>query len=209
MAATPGIATARQVNPPIHSDAVLRTTPETVLWGYIAANLAPALTIKSGQIVEIEALSHQGLTTAKDPEKFFGAYGIPNNEVLADAKAIFAGAVRPKGAHHAYLELHIEQGGTLETNNVAIGVVEGIVSIARYTATVTGFANHAGTLVPKDRWENALAVEPVQRIGVGVADAGRYDFDQHLAVLGTLQVQLDDFERLLGFEGDGSAGLHF
>ena len=86
------------MNSPIRADATLRSTPETVLWGYIAANLSPALTVRSGQIVEIEALSHQGLTTAKDPEKFFAAYGIPQNEVLADAKTIFAEAVRPKGA---------------------------------------------------------------------------------------------------------------
>ena len=67
----------------VQPDAILCSTPETVLWGYIAANLPPALTVKSGQVVEIEALSHQGLTTNKDPEKFFGAYGIPSNEVLA------------------------------------------------------------------------------------------------------------------------------
>jgi len=54
-------------------------------------------------------------------------------------------AVRPKGAHHAYLELHIEQGGTLEQNRVDIGVVEGIVAIERLSAVITGFANHAGT----------------------------------------------------------------
>jgi acetamidase/formamidase len=76
----------------------LRSTPETVLWGYIAANLPPALTIESGQIVEVEALSHQGLTTAKDPEKFFAAYGIASNEVLADATAVYSGVKRPKGA---------------------------------------------------------------------------------------------------------------
>jgi acetamidase/formamidase len=68
------------------------------LWGYIAANLPPALTIESGQIVEVEALSHQGLTTAKDPEKFFAAYGIASNEVLADATAVYSGVKRPKGA---------------------------------------------------------------------------------------------------------------
>ena len=72
-------------------DATLKSTPETVLWGYIAANLPPALSVKSGQIVEIEALSHQGLTTNKDPEKFFAGYGIPANEVLADAKQVYAG----------------------------------------------------------------------------------------------------------------------
>ena len=79
-------------------DATLKSTPETVLWGYIAANLPPALIVKSGQIVEIEALSHQGLTTGKDPEKFFAGYGIPGNEVLADAKQVYAEVKRPKGA---------------------------------------------------------------------------------------------------------------
>ena len=86
------------IRPSHHVDATLRSTPDTVLWGYIAANLPPALTIKSGQIVELETLSHQGLTTNKDPEKFFAAYGIPSNEVLADGKAVFAEVKRPKGA---------------------------------------------------------------------------------------------------------------
>ena len=80
------------------SDATLRCSPDTVLWGYIAANLTPALTIKSGAVVEVEALSHQGLTTQYDPEKFFAGYGIPAGEVLPDAKAVFSGVKRPKGA---------------------------------------------------------------------------------------------------------------
>ncbi|HUD00650.1 MAG TPA: hypothetical protein VMR88_19315, partial [Candidatus Polarisedimenticolaceae bacterium] len=64
-------------------DATLRSCPDTVLWGYIAANLPPALSVKSGAVVEIEALSHQGLTTQNDPEKFFASYGIPGGEVLS------------------------------------------------------------------------------------------------------------------------------
>jgi len=59
----------------VQPDATLKSTPETVLWGYIAANLPPALIVKSGQIVEIEALSHQGLTTSKDPRSFSPAMG--------------------------------------------------------------------------------------------------------------------------------------
>ena len=86
------------IQPPVQPDAKLQSTPDNILWGYIAANLTPALTIKSGQIVEIEALSHQGLTTNKDPEKFFAGYGIPSNEVLADAKQVYAEVKRPKGA---------------------------------------------------------------------------------------------------------------
>ncbi len=82
----------------IKPDATLHSTPDTVLWGYIAANLPPALTITSGQIVEIETLSHQGLTTDRDPVKFFDHYGIPAGEVLPDAVAVYNHVQRPKGA---------------------------------------------------------------------------------------------------------------
>ena len=107
------------IQPTVQPDATLKSTPDTILWGYIAANLQPALTIKSGQIVEIEALSHQGLTTNKDPEKFFAGYGIPGNEVLADAKSIYANVKRPKGAsvHILTGPIYIEgadPGDTLE-----------------------------------------------------------------------------------------------
>src|SRR5918999_1047909 len=100
-------------------DATLRSTPETVLWGYIAANLPPALTIHPGATVEIEALSHQGLTTQHDPEKFFAEYGISAGEVLSDAKAIFSGVKRPKWAsvHILTGPIYIEgaePGDTLE-----------------------------------------------------------------------------------------------
>jgi len=92
-------AAPHRINPrSVAPDAKLLSTPDTILWGYIAANLPPALTIKPGQIVEIQALSHQGLTSNKDPESFFAGYGIPAQEVLPDAKAVFAEVKRPKGA---------------------------------------------------------------------------------------------------------------
>ena len=64
-------------------------------------------------------------------------------------------ARRSRGDIAAYLELHIEQGGTLDEAGVAIGVVEGIVGIRDYEVTVEGFANHAGT-TPMDRRRDAL-----------------------------------------------------
>jgi beta-ureidopropionase / N-carbamoyl-L-amino-acid hydrolase len=66
-------------------------------------------------------------------------------------------AVRPKGAHHAYFELHIEQGGTLEKSSTPVGIVEGIVEIVRYAAVVTGFANHAGTTPMPERRDALIA----------------------------------------------------
>ena len=68
--------------------------------------------------------------------------------------------------------------------------------------------HHARALMPQDRGEQALGIQPVQGVGVGVADACGLDLDQHLAGLGAFQVDLDDLQRLLGFEGDGGAGLH-
>jgi beta-ureidopropionase / N-carbamoyl-L-amino-acid hydrolase len=66
-------------------------------------------------------------------------------------------ARRPKGSIHTYLELHIEQGGTLEKTRVPVGVVEGIVAIDKYDVTVAGFANHAGTTPMPDRQDALLA----------------------------------------------------
>jgi N-carbamoyl-L-amino-acid hydrolase len=66
-----------------------------------------------------------------------------------------AEARHAKGSVAAYLELHIEQGGTLDAAGIPIGVVEGIVGIRHYEVTFAGFANHAGT-TPMDRRRNAL-----------------------------------------------------
>ena len=62
---------------------------------------------------------------------------------------------RQRGDIATYLELHIEQGGTLERDKVMIGVVEGIVGIRRWDVTVTGQQNHAGT-TPMDQRHDAL-----------------------------------------------------
>lgn len=82
---------------------------------------------------------------------------------------------RRPGDIAAYLELHIEQGGTLERESRQIGIVEGIVGIKQWEVTVAGFSNHAGT-TPMDERQDALLsaarfVEMVNRIVR--AEAGR------------------------------------
>lgn len=75
---------------------------------------------------------------------------------------------RRQGDIAGYLELHIEQGGTLDREKVAIGIVEGIVGIARWRVTAEGFANHAGTTEMAGRRDALLAaarlIEAVNRI---------------------------------------------
>lgn len=63
--------------------------------------------------------------------------------------------IRKPGDFHAFVELHIEQGGTLEKENLQIGVVEGIVGIVDWEVTVEGYANHAGT-TPMNLRQDAL-----------------------------------------------------
>lgn len=62
-----------------------------------------------------------------------------------------------RGRHIGYIEAHIEQGRTLESSGLAIGIVTSIVGIWQYRITVTGEQNHAGTTRMKDRKDAGLA----------------------------------------------------
>jgi beta-ureidopropionase / N-carbamoyl-L-amino-acid hydrolase len=79
---------------------------------------------------------------------------------------------RTKGSIAAYLELHIEQGGTLEAEKIQIGIVEGIVGINWWDVTIEGFANHAGTTAMNNRQDALLAgakfIEAVNRVVTSV-----------------------------------------
>lgn len=79
-------------------DATLRSTPQTVSWGWIAADLPPVLRVRSGEIVRIDTVTHQGINTSRDPVAFFGAAGIAPGEVLQDAVAIYRQVKREEGA---------------------------------------------------------------------------------------------------------------
>ncbi len=91
-------------------------------------------------------------------------------------------ARRKPGDIFAYLELHIEQSGSLEAEKINIGVVEGIVGNHRWDVTIDGIANHAGTTPMNQRHDALLAaakfIEAVNRVvtslsGRQVATVGR------------------------------------
>jgi len=56
-----------------------------------------------------------------------------------------------------YIELHVEQGPILHTENIQIGIVEGIQGMAWWDATYTGEPNHAGTTPLTHRRDTLLA----------------------------------------------------
>ena len=105
---------------------------------------------------ELAVVSRGGLTIADGIRALGG-----------DPSAI-ASARRVKGSAHAYVELHIEQGGSLHKEGRDIGVVEGIVGLRQWEVTIEGFANHAGTTPMEGRHDAMLSaarfVEAVHRI---------------------------------------------
>jgi N-carbamoyl-L-amino-acid hydrolase len=92
---------------------------------------------------ELDLVSRSG-KTIRDGIKFIGG----DTGKLADVR-------RRKGEIAGYLELHIEQGGILDSEKINIGVVEGIVGINWWDVTITGLANHAGT-TPMNKRQDAL-----------------------------------------------------
>jgi N-carbamoyl-L-amino-acid hydrolase len=109
---------------------------------------------------------------------------------------------REAGSLTAMLELHVEQGGVLDSDDVDIGVVEGIVGIMRWNVTVHGMTNHAGT-TPMDRRADAMVgaarfVTSVYRIardtpGRHVATVGRIEADPGApnVIPGTVRLTLE------------------
>ncbi|MGH7656408.1 MAG: M20 family metallo-hydrolase [Gemmatimonadaceae bacterium] len=130
-------------------EVVVWQNEEGGLWGSHAATaeLTPA---------ELATMSNSG-KTIREGIAFLG--GDPDH--LARTR-------RAKGSIAAYIELHIEQGGTLEKEKLDIGVVEGIVGIHQWNVTVTGFQNHAGTTAMNDRHDALHAaarfIEAVNKI---------------------------------------------
>ncbi len=106
----------------------------------------------------LNSVSQSG-KTVRDGTRFIG--GDP---------ALLAQVQRAPGSIAGYLELHIEQGGTLEKNKINIGIVEGIVGILHSEVTIEGFANHAGT-TPMDQRHDAMlsAARFIERVNQIVA----------------------------------------
>ena len=75
----------------IPGDHYLRSDPESVLWGYVpSVDAEPAMRMRSGQTVTIDAVSHEGILEdqGRDPLAWFGEQGVRRADVLEDAVEI-------------------------------------------------------------------------------------------------------------------------
>jgi beta-ureidopropionase / N-carbamoyl-L-amino-acid hydrolase len=119
------------------------------------------------------AQTWNGMTRAEAIRKIGG-----NPDQIAEA------ILRP-GDFHAYLELHIEQGGTLEAAGIPVGVVTGIVGSHRYEVILQGRANHSGT-TPMDQRQDALVA--ASRVVLAVEEVGRGLPGRQVATVGRMEV---------------------
>ncbi len=133
-----------------------------------------------GSMAMVGGLTKEGLQQ-KSQMGFTMAEGI---RAIGGNPADIISGIRKKGDLHAWLELHIEQGGILEQEKIEIGVVEGIVGIVHWEVTVEGFANHAGTTPMKLRKDALLAaakfIEEVNNIALKIEG-------HHVATVGKIE----------------------
>lgn len=98
-----------------------------------------------------------GLTDIEEAETSLDRDGVS----LADAMEAFGldrntiGEARRSDISH-FVELHVEQGGILESQGLDLALVTGIAGITRWDVAVRGEANHAGT-TPMNLRKDALA----------------------------------------------------
>lgn len=84
-----------------------------------------------------------------------------------------------------YLELHIEQGKTLDEAGEDLGVVTGIVGLRRWQITVLGEANHAGTTMMEFRHDAMVAAS---KLIVRIDETAREYGHDLVATVGKLEV---------------------
>lgn len=76
---------------PVHGRHYLPSTPDQVRWGYVPSlGSSPALTVRSGETVTIDTVSHEGILEdqGRDPAAYFGDHGVRRSHLLDDAVAI-------------------------------------------------------------------------------------------------------------------------
>jgi len=80
------------------------------------------------------------------------------------------------GHYHAFVELHIEQGPTLEFEGLDLGIVTHIAAPASLTVTLDGEGGHAGAMLMTDRHDAlAAAAELILALEAAAKSSGAID----------------------------------
>ncbi|TDR85429.1 Zn-dependent hydrolase [Enterovirga rhinocerotis] len=108
-------------------------------------------------------IGSRSFTGLLEEEEIDGLRNRYDGRPLRDALAAAGLAGRPRmrvepGRYRGFVEAHIEQGDTLESEALGIGVVSAIVAIWQYRIVAEGEQNHAGTTSMARRRDAGLAI---------------------------------------------------
>jgi N-carbamoyl-L-amino-acid hydrolase len=139
-----------------------------------------------------------GLLNREEIEKGLTSFGRPLGEVLAGTEfspetIMAASGNRPE--YEAYLELHIEQGATLETEDIPIGVVERISGKIYRQCSFVGKAQHGGTTPLELRQDAFLATADFAVKGTQLVATRHYG---NMITVGKVSVQPGSFSVVPG-----------
>lgn len=102
-----------------------------------------------------------GEADIKDVEGTTDGDGIKFEDAMREAGFEFPDGEVKFNEMDAWLELHIEQGNFLELEGQQVGVVDAIAGQKRYTVTLKGEANHAGTTLMRYRRDTVEALSHI------------------------------------------------
>jgi beta-ureidopropionase / N-carbamoyl-L-amino-acid hydrolase len=145
-----GVVYALEAARVLNSDPDVRGAVEVAAWcdeeGHFGSFLGSRSYVGGVSEAEIDAARDRSCGRAmRDALREAGLAGSPRVTV-------------ERGRHIGYLEAHIEQGQTLESSDLAIGVVTSIVGIWQYRIVFVGEQNHAGTTRMSLRKDAGLAL---------------------------------------------------
>lgn len=170
-----------------HIDTVPRGGPLDGAYGVLSA-IEAARTINENQLpsnkpIEVVVFTEEegrrfpsfigslGLTGSIKKED---AYRLKDREGVSFGDAMANVGLTPSELSHeslktgnvaAYVELHIEQGPVLETEQISIGIVDSIVGVEQFIVKLEGEAGHAGTSPMNQRHDTLVATS---RIVLGI-----------------------------------------
>jgi N-carbamoyl-L-amino-acid hydrolase len=145
-----GVVYALEAARVINSDPSLQGAVEVAAWCDEEGHFGHFLGSRSyvGQVTEADIDAARDRTSGRSMRDALHDAGLAGRTRVTAAP----------GRHIGYLEAHIEQGETLESSGLAIGVVTSIVGIWQYRISFADEQNHAGTTRMGARKDAGLAL---------------------------------------------------
>jgi N-carbamoyl-L-amino-acid hydrolase len=145
-----GVVYALEAARVLNADPSLKGAIEVASWCDEEGHFGSFLGSRSfiGQVTEADIDAARDRTSGRSMREALADMGLAGRPRIT---------VEP-GRHVGYLEAHIEQGDTLESGRLAIGIVTSIVGIWQYRISFTGEQNHAGTTRMAVRKDAGLAL---------------------------------------------------